>query len=81
MMLMLKTEDAFLSKVIEVSFLSAAQPGHHLLLPAHAHADSSLTRPLPDAVREQQAVRPGAAVRRLRARPAAARAAQRSLRL
>ncbi|NXE14666.1 HMHA1 protein, partial [Lophotis ruficrista] len=36
--------------------------GHHLLLPDHAHADGSAARQLPDAVREQQALRPRAAL-------------------
>ncbi|NWX52645.1 HMHA1 protein, partial [Steatornis caripensis] len=43
--------------------------GHDLLLPDHAHADSSAARQLPDAVREQQALRPRAAVRLPRVLP------------
>ncbi|KFV58617.1 Minor histocompatibility protein HA-1, partial [Gavia stellata] len=37
--------------------------GHDLLLPDHAHADGSAARQLPDTVREQQALRPRAAIR------------------
>lgn len=33
---------------------SPSSPGHHLLLPADAHADSAAAGELPDAVREQQ---------------------------
>lgn len=37
--------------------LTSSSPiGHHLLLPADAHADSAAACELPDAVREQQTI-------------------------
>lgn len=68
-------------KTTNAHHLIFSLPGNHLLLPAHAHADSSPACALPDSVREQQAVRPRPAVRRSRARPAAARAAEHPVRV
>lgn len=35
---------------------STSPPGHYLLLPADAHADSAAAGELPNAVREQQTI-------------------------
>lgn len=55
--------------------------GHNRLLPDHAHADSSAARLLPDAVREQQALRPRAAIRLPRQAAAARRRTRYPIRL